>query len=75
MFNGTSMFQSLSMIKKYIIPVNGVKVTIVWFLKECKENNVSSFLYNSLLATTYTCWNEGRKREIFNLINRLFERN
>lgn len=29
MFNGTSMFQSLSMIKKNIIPVNGVKVTIV----------------------------------------------
>lgn len=43
MFNGTSMFQSLSMIKKNIIPVNGVKVTIVWFLKECKENNVSNF--------------------------------
>lgn len=29
MFNGTSMFQSLSMIKKKLIPVNGVKVTIV----------------------------------------------
>lgn len=67
-FSGTS--------KKNIIPVNGVKVTIVWFLKECKENNVSSFLYNSLLATTYTCWKiKGRKREICKLINRLFERN
>lgn len=65
MFNSTSMFQSLSMIKKNIIPVNGVKVTIVWFLRECKENNVSSFLYNSLLATTYTCWKMKGEKERF----------
>lgn len=64
MFNGTSMFQSLSMIKKNIIPVNGVKVTIVWFLRECKENNVSSFLYNSLLALTLAeKWRE-KKRDL-----------
>lgn len=64
---------------KNIINVSGVKLTTIFFyhrLIECKENNVSSFLHNLLLATMYTCWKiKGRIREICNLIKGLFERN
>lgn len=57
-----------------------MKVIIIFFiivrLIECKENNFLSFLYNLFLVIMYICWKiKGRKREICNLINRLFERN
>lgn len=56
-FTGTSKFQSLSMIKKYDYCKwsEGNYYFFYHRLIECKENNFSSFLYNSLLATMYTC--------------------
>lgn len=53
------------MIIKNIIFVNGVKVIIVWFLRECKENNVLSFLYNLFLVIMYICWKMKGEKERF----------